>query len=106
MMIGCSMFPASVGYILSVYLSCRVELRKNYIRISHEYHLEVKSQSTKPHIKNRTVDDAVRYLSFLFAASNAVDKATLLAKTVCANEWVQTRCHNKLKANLQAWLGL
>lgn len=90
---------------MNVSLSCRVELRKNYIRISHEYHLEVKSQSNKPQIKNRTVDDAVRYLSFLFAASNAVDKATLLAKTVCANEWVQTRCHNKLKANLQAWLG-
>ncbi|DBA72154.1 TPA: hypothetical protein ACH3X2_010874 [Trebouxia sp. C0005] len=84
----------------------RVQLRKNYIRISHQYHLEVKSQSSKPQIKNRTVDDAVRYLSFLFAASNAIDKATLLAKTVCANEWVQTRCHNKLKANLQAWLGL
>lgn len=85
---------------------CRLELRKNYIRITHVYHLEVKSKSTKPQIKNRTVDDAVRYLSFLFAASNAVDKATLLAKTVCSNAWVQTRCRNKFKANLEAWIGL
>lgn len=83
-----------------------MELRQNYIHIFHQYHLEVMSKSNKPQIKNRTVDDVVRYLSFLFAASNAVDKATLLAKTVCANDWVQTRCHNKYKANLQAWLGL
>lgn len=84
----------------------RVELRKQYIQISHAYHLEVKSQPNKPHIKDRTVDDAVRYLSFLFAISNANDKATLLAKAACGDTWLQARCHNKLKADIQAWLGL
>lgn len=85
---------------------CRIVLRKNYIKATGLFHLEVKSNSANPQIKNRTVDDAVRYLSWLFAASNAVDKATVLAKLVCSNPWIHIRCHNKPKANLQAWLGL
>lgn len=88
------------------FCACRLTLRKNYIRIFHEFHLDVKSEVDKPRIKHRTVDDAVRLLSFFFAMSNAVDKATLLANIVCHDKWLQMRCSNKWKAAAQAWLGL
>ncbi|DBA81084.1 TPA: hypothetical protein ACH3X2_000806 [Trebouxia sp. C0005] len=86
--------------------SLRAELRRNYIRVFHQFRLEVKSESPSSQAVHRTADDSVRYLSFLFAASNVLDKATLLAKSVCADEWVQTRCQSRWRANMQAWLGL
>lgn len=84
----------------------RAELRRNYIRVFHKFCLEVKSESTSSQAVHKTADDSVRYLSFLFAASNVLDKATLLAKAVCADGWVQIRCHSRWRANMQTWLGL
>lgn len=43
--------------------------------------------------ESRSVEDAVWYLSWLFAASNALDKATLLAELVCSDSWVHIRFH-------------
>lgn len=92
--------------IFVVHTVFRLTVRKNYIRTFHEFHLEVKGNSEKSHIKHRTVDDAVRYLSFFFAASNALDKTALLANVVCNSPWVQKRCSHKWAANAEAWFGL
>ena len=92
--------------LITLPFASRLTVRKNYIKTFHGFHLEVKAKSEKSHIKHRTVDDAVRYLSFFFAASNALDKAALLANVVCISPWVQKRCSHRWAANAEAWFGL
>ena len=53
-----------------------------------------------------TPDDAVRLLSFMYAISKAVDKATLLARMIVTDEWMLS---SRLDRNIQQrllWLGI
>ncbi|KAK9816005.1 hypothetical protein WJX74_009869 [Apatococcus lobatus] len=53
-----------------------------------------------------TPDDAVRFLSFIYALSKAVDKATLLARTIITDEWILRSRREKNVQQRLLWLGL
>ena len=54
--------------------ACRVELRKAYIKRSHEFAATL--QRGEKGLRNeRTPDDAMRYQSVMFALAKALDKA-------------------------------
>ena len=53
-----------------------------------------------------TPDDAVRFLSFIYAMSKAIDKATLLARIIVTDEWMLC---SRLDRNIQQrllWIGI
>ncbi len=53
-----------------------------------------------------TPDDAVRFLSFIYAMSKAVDKATLLARMIVTDDWMLC---SRLDRNIQQrllWVGI
>ena len=53
-----------------------------------------------------TPDDAVRFLSFIYAMSKAIDKATLLARTIISDEWILRSRREKNVQQRLLWLGL
>lgn len=61
------------------------------MEVQKQYHRAVVSEDTPDAIRHRTPDDAIRFLSFFFAASNATDKVTLLARQMVEDLWTQQR---------------
>ena len=69
-----------------------------YLQVQRRYHTAVLDPNAEGPLKaivgKRTPDDAVRFLSWSFAVSNAMDKAMLEAYIVINNPYIQQRCKN------------
>ena len=72
--------------------------RKLYLQVQRRYHAAVLDPNATGPLKaivgKRTPDDAVRFLSWSFAVSNAMDKSMLEARIVISNPYIQQRCKN------------
>ena len=114
--------------------SCRMRFRRKYLEVQQDLALAVvsdkhlatapsehastgkaNSSSSLPHNREHsrkmvaaftTPDDAVRFLSFIYAMSKAVDKATLLARMLVTDDWMLC---SRLDRNIQQrllWVGI
>lgn len=74
---------------------CRVDLRHNY-RLLWESYTALAVNSTNSLAKERTPDDTARLQSCIFAFITAMDKMTLLARTLLQDEWLQVLSWNSV----------
>ncbi|KAK9815248.1 hypothetical protein WJX72_000626 [[Myrmecia] bisecta] len=65
----------------------RMLLRLKYLETQRTLH----GACEATYLHDRTPDDGVRFLSTFFALSRAIDKATLVARTVLEDEWMRQR---------------
>ncbi|KAK9815502.1 hypothetical protein WJX72_004760 [[Myrmecia] bisecta] len=75
----------------------RMLLRLKYLETQRTLH----DACQETYLHDRTPDDAIRFLSTIFALSKAIDKATLVARTVLEDEWMQQRSNWRLLLGIQ-----
>lgn len=66
----------------------RVAFRLRYWELRAADHAEARTPANSSWLRERTLDDAVRYLSFVFACGKACDKIVLLARMVESDPWI------------------
>lgn len=81
----------------------RMEFRRVYTDVVRQLHEAQHSGEAPP----RNSDDAVRWLSFIFAFSEAMDRVMLFANCVRANQFIVDRCEVAVNdTKFRSWLGL
>ena len=74
---------AGTGCSQLLYVWCRHVTRQAYMTLEQEYRTRVAASSpSDPCVQNRSQDDAIRFLSTLFAMSQACDKMVSVARVV------------------------
>ncbi|KAL0043113.1 hypothetical protein WJX79_009702 [Trebouxia sp. C0005] len=81
----------------------RVAFRLRYWELRAADHAEARTPANSSWLRERTLDDAVRYLSFVFACGKACDKIVLLARMVESDPWIEKSSRVTSRMPWQLW---
>lgn len=81
----------------------RVAFRLRYWETRAADHAQARTPANSAWLRERTLDDAVRYLSFVFACGKACDKIVLLARMVESDSWIQSSSQKDSRWPWQLW---
>ncbi|DBA89188.1 TPA: hypothetical protein ACH3X1_016339 [Trebouxia sp. C0004] len=81
----------------------RVAFRLRYWELRAADHAEARTPANSSWLRERTLDDAVRYLSFVFACGKACDKIVLLARMVERDPWIGKSSRLTSRMPCQLW---
>ncbi|KAL0048452.1 hypothetical protein WJX82_003571 [Trebouxia sp. C0006] len=81
----------------------RVAFRLRYWELRAADHAEARTPANSSWLRERTLDDAVRYLSFVFACGKACDKIVLLARMVESDPWIGKSSRVTSRMPWQLW---